>query len=98
MNYIGWLMCTFAGMVFYTLFGKLVKPQVYPPGHEATPKTFEYMKDSNGFFDDDEPINGVGPVDFEPASFSSQSFRKDGKELAVTEVISLDQLDTTSRE
>lgn len=98
MNYIGWLMCTFAGMIFYTIFGKLVKPQIYPPGHETTPTTFEYMKDSNGFFDDDEPINGVGPVNIEPVSFSSQSIQLDGKDLAVTEVISLDQLETNSRE
>ncbi|KAG0668850.1 hypothetical protein C6P40_005062 [Pichia californica] len=97
MNYIGWLMCTIASMIFYTIFGKLVKPQIYPAGHEDTPTTFEYMKDSYGFFDEDEPINGVGPVNVESISNSSHSDQFEVKDHTVTEIISLDNLASASK-
>lgn len=93
-NYIGWLMCTFAGLIFYTAFGKLAKPSIYPANHKDSPTTFEYMGDSNGFFDDDEPINGVGPSNIGSVSSSSQSVQLDCKDQAITEVVSLDQMNS----
>lgn len=56
----GWLYTFICGFVLHTVFGLLFKPKVYPDGHENTPKTWEYMTKSDGFFEEDEPINGVG--------------------------------------
>ena len=97
MNYIGWLMCTIAGIVFHTLFSKIGKPVIYPPGHEDTPTTFEYMVPNNGFFDEDEPINGVSSMNYQP-SYSSSYEQSDLKDQTVTEVISLENLGTSSRD
>ena len=97
LNYLGWLVCTFAGMLFYTVFGYFAKPQLYPAGHEDTPTTFEYMVPSNGFFDDDEPINGVGFINYQEESFSSSSENYGIKDQAIVEVTSLGDLIPTSR-
>lgn len=98
MNYLGWSMCTVAGIIFYTIFGKIMKPAVYPSGHEETPTTFEYLANSNGFFDDDEPINGVGIPRLESSSTSAYSAQNEAKNQTVTTVISLDDLVTSKIE
>lgn len=56
----GWLYTFITGFVLHTVFGLIFKPKLYPSQHEATPKTWEYMTQTDGFFEDDEPINGVG--------------------------------------
>lgn len=89
MNYIGWLLCTISSIIFFTIFGKLAKPSIYPANHEDTPKTFEFMKETCGFFDEDEPINGVGPVPMEIGPESSKSTSYEVKDKTITNVISL---------
>ncbi|TID28144.1 hypothetical protein CANINC_002681 [Pichia inconspicua] len=90
MNYIGWLMCTIAAMVFYTVFAKIFNPRIYPEGHEDTPTTFEYMRPNNGFFEEDTPINGVGALNYSPTG-SSSSIDYGLKEQIAVEVTSIDK-------
>lgn len=59
----GWLYTFLAGFFFYLTCGYIFKPKLYPEGHANTPKTWEYMVQYNGFFEDDKPINGVGYSD-----------------------------------
>jgi NCS1 family nucleobase:cation symporter-1 len=42
--------------VVYYVLSKIWPPPIYPSGHEETPKTFEYMRASEGYFDVDEVI------------------------------------------
>ncbi|KAG7752322.1 hypothetical protein KL911_004120 [Ogataea haglerorum] len=58
--YGGWLYTFIIGFVAYTALGLYFKPKIYPDAYSETPKTWEYLVDTNGFFEDDEPINGVG--------------------------------------
>lgn len=44
-------------MVYYVL-SKVWPPPIYPAEHEEVPSTFEYMKSSEGYFDEDEIIGG----------------------------------------
>ncbi|EGV61710.1 hypothetical protein CANTEDRAFT_109310 [Yamadazyma tenuis ATCC 10573] len=56
----GWLYTFISGFVLYTVLGLIFKPRVFPDGHEDTPKTWEYMTSTDGFFEEDASINGVG--------------------------------------
>ncbi|KAG7908138.1 hypothetical protein KL906_003555 [Ogataea polymorpha] len=58
--YGGWIYTFIIGFTAYTVLAFIFKPPIYPPGHEDTPTTWEYMVQTNGFFENDEPINGVG--------------------------------------
>lgn len=56
----GWLYTFISGFTLYTLFAFIFKPRVYPEGHEDTPKTWEYMTGTDGFFEEDKAIGHVG--------------------------------------
>lgn len=56
----GWLYTFLCGFVLHIALGLWFKPKIYPEEHKDTPVTWEYMTETDGFFEDDEPINGVG--------------------------------------
>ncbi|KAH3685570.1 hypothetical protein WICPIJ_003457, partial [Wickerhamomyces pijperi] len=58
--YGGWPYTFIIGFTAYSVLGLIFKPPIYPPQRADTPKTWEYLAETNGFFEDDEYINGVG--------------------------------------
>jgi NCS1 family nucleobase:cation symporter-1 len=50
-----------ASAVVYYVLSKIWPPPIYPSGHEEIPKTFEYMRSSEGHFDEDE-VMGVSSI------------------------------------
>lgn len=56
----GWLYTFIASFVLHSAFGMIFGIKVYPDTYKDTPKTWEYMTKSDGFFEEDDPINGVG--------------------------------------
>ena len=61
-----WLYTFLCGFVLHSVIGLIFKPKIYPDSHKDTPKTWEYMTGTDGFFEEDESINGVGyPLEVE---------------------------------
>ncbi|KAG2733907.1 hypothetical protein G9P44_003432 [Scheffersomyces stipitis] len=60
MYQMGYILTTISSMVFYYCLSLIFKPQIYPEAHRDTPKTWEYMRTTDGFFEDDSPIGKVG--------------------------------------
>ncbi|KAH3667941.1 hypothetical protein OGAPHI_001695 [Ogataea philodendri] len=76
----GWLYTFLIASGAYLLLGYFFRPKIYPDEHADAPTTFEYMVPTNGFFEDDEPINGVG----HPSVMSYTS--KDEEEVSVEDM------------
>jgi hypothetical protein len=75
-TFIGFILSGAAAALFYYIFSLIWPVPIYPPGpHEDTPKTFEYMRPSEGYFDEDERIGGdfVLGIDAEAGTGASTS-------------------------
>lgn len=59
---IGMLMSFFIAGPLYYISNRIWPVDIYPDGHEAAPKTREYMGRTDGFFED-EVIIGIGSGD-----------------------------------
>ncbi|ODV83112.1 hypothetical protein CANARDRAFT_30211 [[Candida] arabinofermentans NRRL YB-2248] len=82
-----WIYTLLMCFTLHSVCGLYFKPKLYSDGHETSPKTWEYLGEFNGFFEDDVPINGVGypgtvERDYEDKS-SSGDEKGDGDVLVV---------------
>jgi len=87
----GWLYTFLMAFCLHSVLGLIFKPKLYPDAHKDEPKTWEYMVHTDGFFEDDSPINGVGypgTVELE-GSGATNSFIMVEKNETKTSVISV---------
>lgn len=85
----GWLYTFLTCFVLYAITGKIMKPKIYPDSHSDEPTNWEHMVDTNGFFEDDLPINGVGhpgTIDMVEIEKSSMEDEEDVKLKAITSI------------
>ncbi|CAH6723588.1 nicotinamide riboside transporter 1 [[Candida] jaroonii] len=80
----GWLYTFICGFVLHAALGTIFKTKIYPDQHAETPKTWEYMTETDGFFEEDAPIGGVGyPGSVDYYSERSENDSNDEEKLKV---------------
>lgn len=92
----GWLFTFLMCFVLHSVCGLIRKPKIYPDSHSDAPTTWEYMVPTNGFFEDDEPINGVGypsEINIEDDQEGSSSIPSEKKTVTDTTVRDINETD-----